>query len=350
MTAQRRQRGLTLVELMVAVAIGLFLVAVMGTIFLGSKGTFVSQDTMARLQENGRFAMDTIGADLRMAGFRGCFSKGRTLDVKNVLNGPTRALYDFGVGISVSRNVGGSTWSPVLDAAISGLSPAPNAAGHVITVRRPIGTGQALIAAMSSNTAALSVSVPSSFQKGDLLLVTDCGGAAVFQASNADVGTTGSIEHVAGTAGLTPDMSTSDLSRTYAHDALVYRMQAITYYLAPSARPGKTGVMALWAFANPSYDGTVQPAELVTGVERMAVSLGIDTDGDQNANQYLAPDAVTDWTTVVSARIDLLLASATNNVTTAPQPYVFAGVSTTPTDRKLRTVMTLVSSLRNTLP
>ena len=67
-----RARGLTLVELMVTMALGLFLVGVMGTIFLGSKGTFQSQNQVARLQESARFSVDTISADLRMAGFQGC--------------------------------------------------------------------------------------------------------------------------------------------------------------------------------------------------------------------------------------------------------------------------------------
>lgn len=65
-----RARGLTLVELMVTMALGLFLVGVMGTIFLGSKGTFQSQNQVARLQESARFSVDTISADLRMAGVR----------------------------------------------------------------------------------------------------------------------------------------------------------------------------------------------------------------------------------------------------------------------------------------
>ncbi len=72
MTRRTAHRGMTLVELMVGLAIGLFLVAVMSTMYLGSRSTFVAQESGARLQENGRFAMDTIANDLRMSGFRGC--------------------------------------------------------------------------------------------------------------------------------------------------------------------------------------------------------------------------------------------------------------------------------------
>ena len=48
------RRGMTLVELMIGIAIGLFLVAVMGTVYVGSRTTFVAQESGSRLQENGR--------------------------------------------------------------------------------------------------------------------------------------------------------------------------------------------------------------------------------------------------------------------------------------------------------
>ena len=341
------QAGFTLVELMVAVALGLFLVAVMGTVYLGSKATYRSLDAMARLQENGRFAIDTIGADLRMAGFRGCLGYGKATSLVNTLNAPNATLYNFAVAVGASRRSGAS-WAPALDTAIAGLATAPNAAGDVLTIRRPVGQGRALIAEMADANAALTVSGPSPFRTGDLLMVADCTGAAVFQASAATAAG-GAVQHVAG-SGLTPDMSTGSLGKPFLQDAMVYRMETVTYYLAPSARVGKTGVMSLWAFVNPAYDGTPQPAELVTGVERLAVTLGVDGNDDRNADQYLAPGAVPDWTAVVSARIELLLAGTQDGVTTAPQKYTFGGMTYNPTDRKLRTSMMLVSSLRNSLP
>lgn len=65
----RAQYGLTLVELMVAVAIGLFLVLVIGNLFVGAKQTYRTQDNLARLQENGRFAMEMLGRNIRDAGY-----------------------------------------------------------------------------------------------------------------------------------------------------------------------------------------------------------------------------------------------------------------------------------------
>ena len=85
---RRLGRGVSLVELMVAMVLGLFLVGVMGMIFLGSKGTFQSQNHVSRLQESARFTVDTLAADLRMSGFRGCRGTGVATPVLNVLNTP----------------------------------------------------------------------------------------------------------------------------------------------------------------------------------------------------------------------------------------------------------------------
>ena len=55
----------------------------------------------------------------------------------------------------------------------------------------------------------------------------------------------------------------------------------------------------------------------------------------------------------VNARVELLLAGGSDGQATQAtqaQPYVFNGLSVTPTDRRLRTVMSTVVSLRNALP
>jgi len=67
--AKARQAGLSLVELMVAVTIGLFLLLVVANLFIGSKQTYTNQDNLSRLQENGRFAIALMGKAVREAGF-----------------------------------------------------------------------------------------------------------------------------------------------------------------------------------------------------------------------------------------------------------------------------------------
>jgi type IV pilus assembly protein PilW len=64
------QFGLTLVELMVAMAISLLLLAGVIQIFLSSRQSYQMQDGLSRLQENGRFAIDVLTSNLRHAGFK----------------------------------------------------------------------------------------------------------------------------------------------------------------------------------------------------------------------------------------------------------------------------------------
>jgi type IV pilus assembly protein PilW len=138
------------------------------------------------------------------------------------------------------------------------------------------------------------------------------------------------------------------LGRAFANDARVWRMQTVIYYLAASAR--RSGEVALWVSTHPTYDGSAERSELVTGVERMALTYGVDTDGDFSADRFLRADQVANWAQVIGARVELLLVGGSDTQATMVQPYVFAGQTVTPTDRKQRTVMSMLVSLRNAVP
>ena len=63
------QLGLTLVEMMVAMALGLLILLAVSSIYIGSRATFRLQDDNARLQETGRYALEVLGRSIRQAGF-----------------------------------------------------------------------------------------------------------------------------------------------------------------------------------------------------------------------------------------------------------------------------------------
>lgn len=67
-----RQRGIGLVEMMIAITLSLIIGAAVLQIFISQKNTYTTQDEMARLQEKARFVFDRIGKDIRMAGYWGC--------------------------------------------------------------------------------------------------------------------------------------------------------------------------------------------------------------------------------------------------------------------------------------
>lgn len=68
--SQSRELGFTLVELMVAIAIGLFLVSTVGVLFVNSKRTYLAQDANARIQEGSRYAADYLGRHARESGYQ----------------------------------------------------------------------------------------------------------------------------------------------------------------------------------------------------------------------------------------------------------------------------------------
>tara|TARA_Y100001934_G_C12371255_1_gene786448 strand:+ start:1549 stop:2307 length:759 start_codon:yes stop_codon:yes gene_type:complete len=64
------QLGFSLVELMIAMVLGLLLLAGVVNVQISSKETFQTSDDLSRVQENGRFALDILASDIRMAGYR----------------------------------------------------------------------------------------------------------------------------------------------------------------------------------------------------------------------------------------------------------------------------------------
>jgi type IV pilus assembly protein PilW len=70
------QSGFGLVEVMVAMVLGLLVVLGITQIFISSKQTYETQDASARLQEDARYVLSRITQELRMAGMFGCLSLG----------------------------------------------------------------------------------------------------------------------------------------------------------------------------------------------------------------------------------------------------------------------------------
>jgi len=82
----RYQTGLTLVELMVALGIGSFLMIGAIQIYNQSREAFVVNESIARIQETAQFAMDTVETDLRMASNWGRNSRGLAVEGRSLSN------------------------------------------------------------------------------------------------------------------------------------------------------------------------------------------------------------------------------------------------------------------------
>jgi type IV pilus assembly protein PilW len=337
-----RSRGMGLVELMVWVAVSLLITTVIGTVYVNSKQLTRVNDTISRLQESGRFAIHLLDRDIRMAGFRGC--NGANVVPLNLLNS-TAYPYKYDTGLQGFYGGGGS-WSPNLDASISALSSPPLANTDVVTIRHIDGPGIPLVAAMANQTDDMTVAAASTLATGDILLLADCSAAVIFNATSFNVGT-GVISHAVGGATV-PGNSAADVGHVFGTDASVYRLVTRTYYVAPSVK--RPGTNTLWSFSVPAYDGQAQPEEMVEGVDNFALLFGEDLDGDRAANRYVTADSVGTWNNVVSVKALVLLATVRDNMATSSQPYTFNGVTTTPTDKKMRSSLSSMITVRNRVP
>lgn len=83
LVAYNRQAGFSLVELMVAAALGLLLIGVVGSVYLSGRQSFRDQDETSRIQENGRFVMNVISNVLYQTA-RTDFGPGNTIGIPPV--------------------------------------------------------------------------------------------------------------------------------------------------------------------------------------------------------------------------------------------------------------------------
>ncbi|MFL2547139.1 MAG: PilW family protein [Candidatus Rariloculaceae bacterium] len=134
----RRARGVTLIELMIALSIGSFLMIGAVTVFVQSRTVFRVTESVSRIQENARFVLDALGPDIRMASYFGLTSRSNKVQGRATAFEPTPP--GLGVGsdcgpnwsISVTEEVGGSNNGYAWDCAAFGGVPAPTADTFVV--------------------------------------------------------------------------------------------------------------------------------------------------------------------------------------------------------------------------
>lgn len=326
-----RAEGFTLIELMISVMIGIILLTAVYSVFLSSSDSYKRLEGLASIQERGRIAVNLIQNLVRVADYTGCRS---SLAINNVLT-TSQYEYNFGVGIE-GYNSTGTGWSPTLPTGTPSPIPSPLAAGgDIITIRGPVGNPVQLTAAMASNTSTLSVPAGSPFVQNDILLIGNCaGGADVFQKTDSGGNTVTTVAHTA--SGLN---STANLGTAYGVEATVVRVGTVSLFI----RDNSNGIRSLWW-----KEGTDSAQEILEGVSGMEVLYGITTNTDTSANQYLTADAVTDWSTVVSIRVALLVATE-RAVLRVPQTnsYNLLGTVYSFTDNRMRRMFETSIVLRN---
>lgn len=345
MMMHERQRGFSLVELMVAMTIGFVVLAGVGYMYLESRQAFRSMDNLSRMQESARYALETISRDIRMAGYRGCASS--TGDFHNTLNKGTESAYNFGLPIN-GYDAAGAGWAPALPTDAGGLSGLSILAGtDAIILRSAFGGGTTVTKEPGKTSADIKVTTPNDLEPGDIIMVTNCKAASVFQIT-APYGN-GQAEVVHNTGAGSPGNSTKDLVENYsASGGEIIKMQSKSYFIRESASSTATNKRyALWQFDNYKAPGGDNPAELAEGVENMQIQYGIDANADGVVESYSAADTVANWSQVAAVRISLLVVGNDDSVTTSKQKYTYDGGSVDALDNRLRQVFTTTVSVRN---
>jgi type IV pilus assembly protein PilW len=339
-----KQRGVSLVELMVSITIGLILLAGVLSIFLSSKVTYFANEKLARLQENGRVALNLVSFDVRTAGYPGC---SRTLQVYSSLNTPTSTLWNYAIPLQGFESDGAGGYSPAVGIA---LNPAPIANSDIIvarTLRRDAPTMR-VAAQMASVTAGISVvSATPAPTAGQHMMIMGCDFSSVFQVTGYAAGAPNStISHAA--TGTNPGNANNNLNYVYRAGARVAPLQTVIYYVANDA----TGNPSLYR-----QTGATTPAEqLIEGVEALQVAYGFDSNNDQIVDQYFSAANVTNWDRVRSVSYALLVRSDESGTELDNKTYTLleaavGGRTLGPfTDRRSRLVFTSTIALRNRTP
>lgn len=341
------QSGMSLIELMIAMTLGLVVLGGVAAAFLGSKQSYRVNENLARMQETARYAFDILSKDIRMAGYYGC--AGNISNPTNTLNNATNYAWDFSRGISGFESTGASTWSPALPTPGTTSSPpqygpaSPKSGNDIVTVRGITGSGIRVLdhpGGTPPGSADLKVTAGSGLVENDIVMVADCNKAAIFQITN--INTAGSFDNSVHNTGGThvPGNATQDLGDKY-EGAEVVRISTRTYYIRDNA----VAVPSLYRII-----GAGAADELVEGVEGMQILYGVDTTGDFAVDAYQNADWVetnVQWPNVISAQVNLLIRSPDDRVANAPQTYNFNGANVTATDRRLRQVFSSTITLRN---
>jgi len=287
MCVPRRQSGISLIELLISIAIGLFLLVGVVSVFGNSHRVYHQLNQASQQIENGRMAVQMLTDDVGLAGFYGRYY--------NLLSTPGTAPDPCETADMAALRTASALVLQGFDATRGSLTCVPAAnylsGTDVLVVRR----------ADSTVTAPASLTAQQ-----------------VYIQANADPNDSGNPLIALGTA------ANFTLTNKDATAAPIRKYHVHIYFVSPCSIPTGGGTTCTGA----SDDGgtpiptlkrlelTIDPADgtrkmvvtpLVEGIENFQVDYGLDTDSDGSPNgAYVTAPALTDWQNVVAVRINVL--------------------------------------------
>lgn len=294
-----RQCGFSLVELMVAIVLGLFLIAGLASLLVSNVRTRSELDRSARQIENGRFATELLSEDIQHAGFIGMSS------------GTLAATLTAPCPANVAALV--ATYAP---AAAPAIASAP-------TGVYGLNAAPGCVANYKANTAILVVTRLSTANPVTPTAATASANDAFMQVSTCPTETTPFA--VAKGDGAFP-LTQKDCATV----ANVRRVVQHVYFVSTCNVCSGGGADTIPTLKMMEYSGgSMVETPLVDGIEDLQFEYGIDTDGNGSPDCYTSnpssppagefdvalcpaaslPNSVTNWSNVVAVRIHVLARS-----------------------------------------
>jgi type IV pilus assembly protein PilW len=276
------EHGLSLVELLVSMLLGVFLSAVMVSAYLGAKRSYFHEEQVARMQENGRYALRLLSRELGMAGFYGGL-----LSTEGV------------VPVSVKTDCSTPRW------ALDSQKP-------LELVNDYAGGGAPITVDLTSFTCLDSADIRPGTDM--LAIKRTAAEASLRRGIPATALTRSTVQrwYLRLRGGQHPvweqlrPVDLFDPARKNSNQSYWSAVSRIFFIRKYSSEEGD----AIPGLCMEALAGIAMTARcLVQGVENMQLEFGIDTDTDGVANQYKALPAVEDLDRAVTAKIFLLLRS-----------------------------------------
>jgi type IV pilus assembly protein PilW len=333
------QQGLSLVELLVAISLGLFLSWGAIQAFLSGKQTYSTQQALSRIQENARLVQEFLGFDIRSAGTYGCVSSEYVSSgpASNLVPDSDKEEFNFGNSVFATNKVSGDP-SGDMD-LLTPLDPAPVAGTDILVVHT--GTNLGLeVAALPLPTTAQVRTNNLGLVATDILSISDCTKNIIF--IPASIGVAGTVATINYAFPYAPVVGSS-----------IMRLNTSIYYIGENAA-GRPGLYRR------TLDGVSE--ELLQGVEDMQLEFALDDVGnDGQVDEYKTADLVTaaqweSWAAggkfgaasqnVTAVRYSLLL-SSDQELLEEPQEYTYNGNAVTATDRRMYQVVNGTTGIRS---
>ncbi|MGY1424265.1 PilW family protein [Lysobacter sp. A289] len=314
-------RGVTLIELMIALLLGLVVSAVAGGIFLANKRVYASTETLNRIQENTRVSFEIMARDLREAGGNPC--GGGIPIVSQLVTGENSWWTEYADGLH------GYPAGVAAPGTTSGAGAAQRVADTDAVDLHLANSGDIRVTSHTTPSSVLDVTSTDGISDGDILMVCNSTVAMVFQATGVAGGGL-KIQHdggggptegncgnefqykrncASGASGafgycfLVPAgaSSSAQCAKHARSPATVVQVQSFRWYIGNNGGGGRSLYRATLINENdlavPTVDETVEIAEGVIGMELRYRSNGLAA--------FQAAGAIANWAAVNAVQVNL---------------------------------------------